>query len=102
MPLLLILTRIYYILITIIIICFSLIEFLRNIIKLYGKLEETIPNRSWLTSFSVPKYYFRYFYINGFLWITCIIIETILLKNNFTGIFSTFVHLFEIDISRSI
>ncbi|RIA87425.1 hypothetical protein C1645_878044 [Glomus cerebriforme] len=100
--LLLFLTRTYYILITLIIICFSLIENFRNVIKVYGKLEETIliPNKTWISLLSVPKYYFKYFYINGFLWITCIIIEIIILKNNFNGIFSIFIHLFEIDIPQ--
>ena len=43
------------------------------------------------------KYYFKYFYVTGFLWTSCMIIEIILLKNQFSGIFSTFVHLFEND-----
>jgi 3-oxo-5-alpha-steroid 4-dehydrogenase 3 len=102
MPLLLFLTRLYFILITLIIFSFSLIGFLRNLIKVYGKLEDTIlisnkTNKAWINFLSVPKYYFKYFYITGFLWITYIIIEVILLKNNFIGIFSIFVHLFDYD-----
>ncbi|CAB4412588.1 unnamed protein product [Rhizophagus irregularis] len=99
MPLLLFLIRLYYILITIIIFIFSLIGYLRNLIKVYGKLEDTISisNKTWINLLSVPKYYFKYFYITGFLWITSIIIEVILLKNNFNGIFSIFIHLFEND-----
>ncbi|CAG8594896.1 8551_t:CDS:2 [Funneliformis mosseae] len=93
---LLFLTRLYFFLLTLIIICCSLIESLRKINKVYGKLEDTISHKTWLTSkLSVPKYYFRYFYITGFLWISYIIIEIILFKNNFIGIFSIFVHLFE-------
>ncbi|GBC01459.1 hypothetical protein RclHR1_00420021 [Rhizophagus clarus] len=99
MPLLLFLTRLYYIFITLAIFSFSLIGFLRNLIKVYGKLEDTIliSNKTWINLLSVPKYYFKYFYITGFLWITCIIIEVIILKNNFIGIFSLFIHLFEDD-----
>lgn len=99
MPLLLFLTRFYYIFITLVIFGFSIIGFLRNLIKVYGKLEDTIliSNKTWINLLSVPKYYFKYFYITGFLWISCIIIEVILLKNNYIGIFSLFVHLFEDD-----
>ncbi|RIB21223.1 hypothetical protein C2G38_2078826 [Gigaspora rosea] len=101
MPTLLFLIRLFYIIIIAAFIIISCFKSLKISILSYGKLGTSArftaknPIEAYIQSLTVPKQWFKHFYIVGSLWAAFLIIDVIILRKGNKGHVAYFVQIFD-------
>ncbi|KAF0498884.1 3-oxo-5-alpha-steroid 4-dehydrogenase-domain-containing protein [Gigaspora margarita] len=101
MPTLLFLIRLFYIIIIASAIIIASFRSLKISILSYGKFGTSArftaknPIEAYIQSLTVPKQWFKHYYVVGTLWVTFLIIDVIILRKGNKGHFAWFVQIFD-------